>query len=203
MFQPKKNYLSLSFHLVFFILLIGCEKSNGDDPKTLPVITSVGWTEISTSSSAVGVVQKDVIDFQSLNLGNKRALRILVPANYDADSVKVRLDISVENDTSKTLSFEYALNSGNFFPLPADKIITVPTGINSLGVYAVDSHQQQSSVFSKDDFSINANYKVLYMNDGQDIPALNFKTILGKLYASDTIEKVIVVGIDASSNRLN
>jgi predicted alpha/beta superfamily hydrolase len=200
--QPKLQF-RLSFQFLFCLFLISCQKSNGDNPTNPPVIVSLSCHEEGQTSDTISVVQKDILKFQSTNLGNSRTLRILVPEYYDADSVNVRLSIALENDTSVSVNINYALNSENFLPLPVNRIISMPNGINTLKVYAIDSDMQKSNVFTLADISVNTNYKVLYMNDGGDIPSLKFKTILGDLYTDDSIEKIIVVGIDASGNRLN
>ena len=46
-------------------------------------------------------------------------------------------------------------------------------------------------------------YKVLYVNDGQDMPGLRLKETLEKLYAKKRIERIIVVAIYASADRFN
>jgi enterochelin esterase-like enzyme len=203
MFPQTKFQLKLSFPVLFCLLLCACEKSNGDNIGNQPVISGLSWYEADQTPTSNAVTQKDILNFQSAILGNSRTLHILVPGNYDADSINISLVIELENDTAKTTSFYYSLNNGSFLLLPLDQIISAPTGNNSLKVYALNSKQQKSNEYSLDDFSVNTGYKVLYMNDGQDISALKFKTILADLYAADSIEKIIVVGIDASSNRLN
>ena len=45
-------------------------------------------------------------------------------------------------------------------------------------------------------------YKVLLMNDGQDIEQLKLENILNELYNTNSIEPLIVVGINANKDRL-
>ncbi|UNK48055.1 alpha/beta hydrolase-fold protein [Lysobacter sp. S4-A87] len=45
-------------------------------------------------------------------------------------------------------------------------------------------------------------YRVLYINDGQDMAAVGLESTLSRLYADDAIEPVIVVAIDMLSDRM-
>lgn len=51
-------------------------------------------------------------------------------------------------------------------------------------------------------FSTNIEYKILLMNDGQDIEQLKLEKSLNDLYESHAIEPIIVVGINANKDRL-
>lgn len=51
--------------------------------------------------------------------------------------------------------------------------------------------------------AVNTRYKVLYANDGQDMPSLRMRKTLQTLYASNRIEKIIVVAVHATRDRLN
>ncbi len=44
-------------------------------------------------------------------------------------------------------------------------------------------------------------YKVLYVNDGQDLPAMGLEQDLNEFYASRALEPIIVVGVPASEDR--
>jgi enterochelin esterase family protein len=46
-------------------------------------------------------------------------------------------------------------------------------------------------------------FKVLYSNDGQDLPVMALEQYLNSFYDSHKIEQIIVVGIPASDNRVN
>jgi len=201
--MKTKFSLLLIIQILFFLSFTRCGKASSKDLILPPLILNVSWTEAYDSSAEIKVVQKNILNFQSVNLGNSRTLRILVPENYDSSSVKIKLDIELEKNKGKTSEFYYAANSEDFLPLPLSKIIEVPNGISSIKVYGIDSLKQRTNVVTLSDVRINMDYKVLYMNDGQDISALNLKNILGNLYTSNTIEKIIVVGIDAGSNRLH
>jgi enterochelin esterase family protein len=50
--------------------------------------------------------------------------------------------------------------------------------------------------------SLDRRYKVLYANDGQDMPALKLKEKLEELFAARKIEPIIVVAIHATEDRL-
>jgi enterochelin esterase-like enzyme len=51
-------------------------------------------------------------------------------------------------------------------------------------------------------FSIKNEYKILLMNDGQDIEQLKLENTLNELYGSNVFEPIIVVGINANKDRL-
>lgn len=205
----KINVLQMKFYLNLFILglfclsIIGCEKPAESETTNAPMILNVTWNEVGSDPAAIKVIQKDITNFQSTGLANSRSLHILLPEYYDADSVKIKLNIELENDSIKTIAYYFAINSENFILLPENKTILISNGINNLKVYAMNTDLQKSNVFNLTDVNVNTNYKVLYINDGQDIPSLNFKTILENLYTANSIEKIIIVGIDASGNRLN
>ncbi len=48
----------------------------------------------------------------------------------------------------------------------------------------------------------NRRYDVLYINDGQDMPAVGLESTLSRLYAQQAIEPVIVVAIDMLTDRM-
>ena len=46
-------------------------------------------------------------------------------------------------------------------------------------------------------------FKVLYSNDGQDLPLIALEQYLNGFYESGQMEQIIVVGIPANDNRTN
>ncbi|HEY5804046.1 MAG TPA: alpha/beta hydrolase-fold protein [Lysobacter sp.] len=52
------------------------------------------------------------------------------------------------------------------------------------------------------DASADRRYRVLYINDGQDMAAVGLESTLSRLYADQAIEPVIVVAIDMLSDRM-
>ncbi|HEY5850195.1 MAG TPA: alpha/beta hydrolase-fold protein [Lysobacter sp.] len=52
------------------------------------------------------------------------------------------------------------------------------------------------------DASADRRYRVLYINDGQDIPAVGLESTLSRLYAGQAIEPVIVIAIDMLGDRM-
>ncbi|SDB90856.1 alpha/beta hydrolase [Williamwhitmania taraxaci] len=197
------RYTLLSLFLIACLSVQGCKKQNINQPIVPPILKSVSWSEVGASGAALTVVEKDIPSFQSTNLGNSRTLRILLPEYYYSDSVFIKVTVELETETTNPTRFYYALNGQPFILLPENRVIRVRNGQNTLRVYAVNSIQEKSEVIVLSDIVVNLSYKVLYVNDGQDISALNFKNTLANLYASRSIEKIIVVGIDASANRLN
>jgi iron(III)-enterobactin esterase len=195
-------YFSFIYQFLLITSIVGC-KQNTNQTGIPPVISSIEWTEISDTSATILVVEKDIANFQSTNLGNLRTLRILMPDYYEDDSVKVKLNIEMTDSLNEISDYFCSINNGTYNQLPENKIITLQNGINTLDVYAINNYEQKSDVFSVSDLKINIDYKVLYSNDGQDFTALNFKNILNNLYTNNSIEKIIVVGIDASADRLN
>lgn len=194
-----------SFGLFFFLCFSAssCKKTAADEPIVPPVLKSVSWNESSESGAALAVVEKDIPNFQSTNLGNSRTLRVLLPEYYYSDSVFIKVSVELETEAKNPIVYYYAITGQAFKLLPESKIIRVPNGPSTLRVYAMNSIHQKSEVLTIPDIVVNTSYKVLYVNDGQDYTALNFKNILANLYASQSIEKIIVVGIDATGNRLN
>lgn len=76
-----------------------------------------------------------------------------------------------------------------------------------------DTFQLPSPAFAPQTFHItvylppgyaegNARYRVLYANDGQDMPAVGLQATLANLYAKHAIAPVIVVAVDALPDRL-
>ena len=198
-----KTICSFGFFLLIWLSASSCKKVASDEPIVTPVLKSVSWNESSESGAALAVVEKDIPNFQSTNLGNSRTLRVLLPEYYYSDSVFIKVSVELETDTKNPIDYYFALNGQPFKLLPESKTIRVPNGHNTLRVYAMNSIHQKSEVLTIPDIVVNMSYKVLYVNDGQDFTALNFKNILANLYSSRTIEKIIVVGIDATGNRLN
>lgn len=201
-----KIYFHLTLQLLIGFTLIACEnpsQNKTDETTTAPKIVSVKWTEIIETSVANSVIQKNISNFPSTNLGNSRTLRLLLPYYYDSAFVKIKLDIEIDSSSTGISEIYYAIDKVGFQKLPANKTVSFPTGNHTLSIYAINVNQEKSDIFTSGDFNINSNYKVLYANDGQDFSALNFKTILANLYGSNSIEKIIVVGIDATGNRLN
>ncbi len=198
-----KNIYSISLYLLLCLSAFSCSKSDSNKPIEIPTLKSVSWNECGESGAALKVVEKVISNFQSTNLGNSRTLRILLPEYYYSDSVLIKVNVELETETTNPTRFYYALNGQAFNLLPDNKIIRVRNGLNTLRLYAVNSIQEKSEVVVLSDIVVNTTYKVLYVNDGQDFTALNFKNTLSNLYASRSIEKIIVVGVDASANRLN
>jgi enterochelin esterase family protein len=67
-------------------------------------------------------------------------------------------------------------------------------------------NQRAVSIFLPPDYDTHANadrsYKVLYVNDGQDMPAIKMADTLAALIAQHEIEPIIVVAIHATRDRL-
>jgi len=61
-----------------------------------------------------------------------------------------------------------------------------------LSIYLPPSYQSQPE----------RHYKVLYSNDGQDLPIMFLEQDLNSFYASGLMQQVIVVGIPANDNRI-
>ncbi len=200
-----KTNLSLTFQILLCFSLFACENSTEnktDETGTSPKILSVKWNEVIETSVANSVIQKDVKNFASTNLENSRTLHVLLPYYYDSTSIRVKLTIEIDSTSTGISAIYYAINKVGFQKLPANKTVSFPTGNHTLSVYAENVNNEKSEVFTISEFNINSNYKILYANDGQDFPSLGFKNTLATLYANNSIEKIIVVGIDNSSNRL-
>lgn len=198
-----KTICSFGFFLLIWLSASSCKKVASDEPIVTPVLKSVSWCESNESGGAITAIEKDIPNFQSTNLGNSRTLRVLLPEYYYSDSVFIKVSVELEAAATSSIVYYYALNGQTFKVLPDSKTIRVPNGHNTIRVYAMNSIHQKSDVFTIPDVVVNTSYKVLYVNDGQDFAALNFKATLENLYASQSIEKIIVVGIDATGNRLN
>lgn len=198
-----KTICSFGFFLLLYLSANSCKKTIADEPIVTPVLKSVSWNESGESGAALTVVEKDIFNFHSTNLGNSRTLRVLLPEYYYSDSVFIKVNVELETVTTSPIEYYYALNGQAFKVLPESKVVRVPNGQNTLRVYAINSIHQKSDVFTISDIVVNTCYKVLYVNDGQDFAALNFKNTLTTLYSDRSIEKIIVVGIDAAENRLN
>jgi len=197
----SRSYLILLPQVLFCLSLSACSKNSNAPGGNPPIIKNVSWTELKQPNAKI--IQKEIKNFQSYNLGNNRSLRILIPDFYEKDSVYIKLDIEVENDIGKIVAYYYGTEEENFKLLPENKIILVKTGVSRISLYAMNALQQKSDTLIVEGLSVNSDYKVLYMNDGQDISALNFKLLMENVIADSSTEKFIVVGIDASSNRLN
>ena len=66
-------------------------------------------------------------------------------------------------------------------------------------------NQRQVTIFLPPDYdtSPHRHYKVLYANDGQDMPAVKMADTLATLYAQHEIEPIIVVAVHATRERLH
>jgi enterochelin esterase family protein len=83
-------------------------------------------------------------------------------------------------------------------PLPPVTVDSLPITSNYLG------NSRVLSVYLPPDYTSQPQqrFKVLYSNDGQDLPTLGLEEYLNGFYASDQMEQIIVVGIPANDNRI-
>ena len=84
---------------------------------------------------------------------------------------------------------------------PLDPVQVVSLPITSLYL----GNSRVLSVYLPPDYktSPQRRFKVLYSNDGQDLPAMALEYDLTSFYAARSMEQIIVVGIPANDNRMN
>lgn len=69
---------------------------------------------------------------------------------------------------------------------------------------AILNNDRRVDIFLPPDYNAStARYKTLYMNDGADTYTYNLNKLLGQLYASNQLEKIIVVAIFNTPSRLS
>lgn len=83
-------------------------------------------------------------------------------------------------------------------PLPPVQVETLPITSLYLG------NSRDLTIYLPPDYqaSPERRFKVLYSNDGQDLPEMALEQYLNGFYAAGSMEQIIVVGIPANDNRL-
>lgn len=86
-------------------------------------------------------------------------------------------------------------------PLPAPTVIQL-----ALPAPGVEAQPIKLSVYLPPGYAgagVSTRYRVLYANDGQDMPAVGLQTTLAHLYRTHAIVPLIVVAVDAPADRVS
>lgn len=103
---------------------------------------------------------------------------------------------------------ESALTTATATPIPATVTVAAPPVVTVEITEEFEStimgNRRTIEVFLPYDYYTRSRaYKVLYVNDGQDMAALHMRSTLEKLYGEGAIEGIIVVAVHTTADRLN